>query len=95
MAERILVIGSPGTGKSTFAKQLSQKMNVPVFHLDKLFWKNDHETINQEEFIKQIEKVIAENESWIIDGNYRDTFKTSRTCHLVESTTLEMYFECG
>lgn len=37
MAERILVIGSPGTGKSTFAKQLSQKMNIPVFHLDKLF----------------------------------------------------------
>ncbi|MDN6656978.1 MAG: AAA family ATPase, partial [Staphylococcus simulans] len=73
MAERILVIGSPGTGKSTFAKQLSQKMNIPVFHLDKLFWKNDHETINQEEFIKQIEKVIAENEYWIIDGNYRDT----------------------
>lgn len=56
MTERSLIIGSPGSGKSTFAKQLSQKMNVPVFHLDKLFWKNNHETVNQEQFIRQIKK---------------------------------------
>lgn len=73
MVKRILVIGSPGSGKSTFAKQLSQKMHVPVFHLDHLFWKNDHETVNQEVFIRRIEKIIGENEAWIIDGNYSDT----------------------
>lgn len=73
MKGRIIVIGSPGSGKSTFAKQLSQKMNIPAFHLDKLFWKNDNEMVEQEEFVRQIEKIIAENEAWVIDGNYRGT----------------------
>ncbi len=38
-SERILVIGCPGTGKSTFSKQLGSILNIEVIHLDKHFWK--------------------------------------------------------
>lgn len=37
--ERILVIGSPGTGKSTLSVALSRKLSLPLVHLDQLFWR--------------------------------------------------------
>jgi adenylate kinase family enzyme len=37
--QKIIVIGSSGSGKSTFSRKLSRAMNIPVYHLDALFWK--------------------------------------------------------
>ena len=37
--ERIVIIGCGGAGKSTLARQLGKKLNIPVVHLDKLWWK--------------------------------------------------------
>ena len=37
--KRILVIGCCGAGKSTFSKELSAKLNLPLVDLDRLFWK--------------------------------------------------------
>ncbi|MFW5904155.1 MAG: AAA family ATPase [Candidatus Saliniplasma sp.] len=34
---KIAIIGSPGSGKSTFAKKLGKKLNIPVYHLDSYF----------------------------------------------------------
>jgi adenylate kinase family enzyme len=36
--KRILIIGCGGAGKSTLARQLGDKLGLPVVHLDKLFW---------------------------------------------------------
>jgi adenylate kinase family enzyme len=36
--QRILVIGSSGTGKSTLARQLASKLALPIIHLDKEYW---------------------------------------------------------
>ncbi|TOH24481.1 AAA family ATPase, partial [Vibrio parahaemolyticus] len=37
--KRIAVIGSGGSGKSTFSALLGKKLNLPVHHLDQLYWK--------------------------------------------------------
>ena len=67
--QKILIIGSPGSGKSTFSFKLGKKLNIPIIHLDKLFWKEGWVNRSNGEFdsllIKEMEK-----ESWIIDGNY-------------------------
>jgi adenylate kinase family enzyme len=69
MQQRILVIGCCGAGKSTFAKELSAKLNLPVVHLDRLFWKPGW--IEREDLVFA-DLLLAElvREKWIIDGNY-------------------------
>ncbi len=70
--ERIIVIGSPGSGKSTLSKKLAKKMNLPLVHLDKLFWKDDWVQCTREEFDNSLSEEIK-NDRWIIDGNYGRT----------------------
>lgn len=67
--QRILVIGCCGAGKSTFSKQLSDKLHLPLVQLDRLFWKPGW--IEQEELIfAELLQTELERDNWIIDGNY-------------------------
>ena len=70
--ERVIIIGCGGAGKSTLARQLGEKLNLPVVHLDKLFWKPGWEQISREEFDRLHREALAE-ERWIIDGNFDRT----------------------
>ena len=72
---KIIVIGCPGSGKSTFSKQLKEKLNLPLYHLDLIWNKPDKTTITREEFDK-ILKEIFKTDNWIIDGNYQRTLET-------------------
>lgn len=66
---RILVIGSPGSGKSTFSGNLSKIRGIPICHLDKIFWKSGWNPIPEEEFNDKLIKILQRDE-WIMDGNY-------------------------
>ena len=70
--ERIIIIGCGGSGKSTLAQQLGQALDIPVVHLDKLFWRPGWVQVSQEEFdaLHQAELV---KDKWIIDGNFNRT----------------------
>ena len=46
---KIIVIGSSGSGKSTLSKQLSNILDIPVYHLDALFWKPNWVMITKDE----------------------------------------------
>lgn len=71
---RILVLGiSAGVGKSTFAKQLGEKLHIPVTHLDALFWKPNWVEASLEEF-SEAQKQIVQQKQWIIEGNYSNTY---------------------
>lgn len=70
--KKIILLGSSGAGKSTFAKKLSNKINIEVFHLDKLLWKSNWE-VTDKNYQIQVQEKIIEKDSWIIDGNYSGT----------------------
>ena len=70
--ERILIIGCGGAGKSTLARQLGEKLNLPVVHLDKLFWKPGWVASSREEMNEKI-RVELEKPQWIMDGNFNHT----------------------
>lgn len=67
--QRILVLGSPGSGKSTVADKLHELTKIPVTRLDQLFWEDNDTTVTISELEKRIEPILLEN-SWILDGNY-------------------------
>lgn len=69
---RILVIGCPGAGKSTFARTLQKKTGLPLYYLDMLFHRADKTTVTDEEFDEQL-ITILNKEAWIMDGNYLRT----------------------
>ena len=67
--QRILVIGCPGGGKTTFARTLGDLLNIPVHHLDKHFWKENWTPTPQNEF-REIQNQLMKEERWIIEGNF-------------------------
>ena len=72
--EKILIIGCSCSGKSTLARSMSQKLGIPVIHLDQLWWKAGWETVTVEEFDSRLH--LAMNmDRWIIDGNYNRTLQ--------------------
>ena len=72
--KKVLVIGCPGSGKSTFSKKLKDKLNLPLYHLDMIWNKPDKTTLEREEFDEILTNLLNE-ESWIIDGNYQRTLE--------------------
>ena len=73
--KKIIVIGSPGAGKSTFARKLRDKTGLPLYYLDMIWHKPDKTNISEEEFDQRLSEIIA-CESWIIDGNYQRTIES-------------------
>lgn len=69
---KIIVIGCPGAGKSTFARKLRDKTGLPLFYLDMLFHNPDRSTLSREAFDAGLQESLERSE-WIIDGNYRRT----------------------
>ena len=71
---KIIVIGCPGSGKSTFSKKLSAKTAIPLYHLDMMYWNEDKTTVNKNIFLERLGDVLQKDE-WIIDGNYISTME--------------------
>ena len=76
MAEwkRILVLGCPGSGKSTFSRRLHDITGIPLTHLDNVWWKPDGTHISREEFDQKLAELM-EADKWILDGDYSRTYE--------------------
>lgn len=72
--KRVIVIGCPGSGKSTFFRVLNNVTGIPLFHLDNMNWNPDKTTVPKTIFRERLYQTI-EKESWIIDGNYGSTIE--------------------
>lgn len=72
--EKIIVIGCPGSGKSTFSRALHAAIGLPLCHLDMLFWNADRTTVPRPVFLERLEATLAQ-ERWIIDGDYASTME--------------------
>jgi adenylate kinase family enzyme len=71
--KKILIIGSCGAGKSTIAKELSEKLNLPLIGLDQLYWQPGWTRTPREEWRAKVLELVKKD-SWIMEGNYQNTF---------------------
>lgn len=69
---RIIIIGSAGSGKSYLAKKIAEITGHPIIHLDNEFWKPGWVETSRDEWIEKQQKLVS-TEKWIIDGNYDST----------------------
>ena len=72
--KKILVIGCPGSGKTTFAEKLNKCTGIPLFYLDAIWHKPDRNHITRDEFDKRMSEIF-ELDKWIIDGHYSRTLE--------------------
>ncbi len=72
--KRVIVIGCPGSGKSTFSIKLHHITGLPLHHLDMMYWNADRTKVDREIFLESLANALQGSE-WIIDGNYSSTME--------------------
>lgn len=72
--KKVIVIGCPGSGKSTVSRALHNKTGIPLYHLDMMYWNADKTTVEKSVFLERLSAVLEKDE-WIIDVNYASTME--------------------
>ena len=72
--KKCILIGSPGSGKSYLTKHLKEVIDLPVYHLDRIYWYGNWQHISKEEFVEKQEQIMK-TDKWLIDGDYNATIE--------------------
>ncbi|MFJ7726320.1 AAA family ATPase [Neobacillus sp. NPDC097160] len=77
--KKIHIIGSVGSGKTTLAKRLSRKLNVPFYELDNVVWKRQKsgDLRRTDEERKEYLNSIIQSDTWIIEGVHNEDWVAS------------------
>ena len=71
--KQIMVVGCPGSGKSTMAIRIAQKLDLPVVHLDKIHYAPVWQERTKAEKIRLAMRA-EQADRWVIDGNLSATY---------------------
>lgn len=64
-----MVVGSSGSGKTTTAETIAQRLGIPHVELDALHWLPDWRERELDEFRGEVSQALA-GPDWVVDGNY-------------------------
>ncbi|HKS46280.1 MAG TPA: DNA topology modulation protein FlaR [Amycolatopsis sp.] len=67
--QRVVVLGCAGAGKTTFSRHLGKLLDLPVFHLDRHYWRPGWVAAPEEKF-HAAQRALVAKDRWVIDGNY-------------------------
>jgi adenylate kinase family enzyme len=77
--QRVLVIGCPGAGKSTFARRLATQCGLPLVELDRAYWRPGWIATPREEWLPLVQQLCAAP-AWVMDGNYSNSLPVRLAC---------------
>ncbi len=69
---RVNIVGTSGSGKTTFGRQLAEILIVPFIELDAIYWGPDWTYLEDKDLFLALSKAL-EGEHWVLDGNYSRT----------------------
>lgn len=76
---RVLIVGSPGRGKSTFARRLVARTGLPLTHLDELSWHPGWVRVERRHWLAHLSGALA-GEAWITEGYSSSTLLRRAYC---------------
>lgn len=71
---RVNVVGTSGSGKSTFARQLAERMQAPYIEMDVIHWLPDWQEKSDNQFFADLKSQL-QTEYWVLDGNYNKSLE--------------------
>ena len=75
---KITILGYSGSGKSTIARKLGEFYNIPVLHIDTVYWIKNWQVRDYDDQLHIVDNFMNTNRSWVIDGNYRKIYQERR-----------------
>jgi adenylate kinase family enzyme len=69
---RINVVGTSGSGKSTFSRDLALALGLPYHEMDAHFWQAEWQGRSDDDFLARI-AALTSGDAWVLDGNYTRT----------------------
>lgn len=66
---RIRVVGSTGSGKTTLGRHIAMRLDTPHLELDSIFHQADWQELDEHDFIERV-TAFTDAERWVVDGNY-------------------------
>ena len=72
--KKILILGGPGAGKTTLAKNLSEDTGIKAIYLDGLNFEANWKIVESSKRDIKIAQIMKQPE-WIMDGTYKTTLK--------------------
>ncbi|WP_227488331.1 P-loop NTPase family protein [Brachybacterium subflavum] len=75
--ERIAVVGSGGSGKTYVSRALGRMLDIPVTHLDAVYYDQDWHPLPAEQFAARQRDMVS-GDRWVIDGNHYATLPIRR-----------------
>ncbi len=76
--DRIVVIGSPGSGKSTFARELAARTGASAVHLDQLYWQPGWKPPADLDAFRSAVNAVLAKDRWILDGEFFTSLSPER-----------------
>lgn len=74
LGDRVLVIGSPGTGKSTIAREVARLTDLPIVHLDRIYHDPDEQFLHDKpRWRAYVVDHLLQAKLWVMDGHYPAT----------------------
>jgi adenylate kinase family enzyme len=67
--QRIVVVGTTGSGKTMLARELAKRLGIPYVELDALYWEPQWTEPTVEVFRERVSRAVS-GEAWVVDGNY-------------------------
>jgi adenylate kinase family enzyme len=71
---RIMIVGSPGSGKTTVGRALGARLGLPVHHLDAIVWRSGWRSVPRPEWEAQLRAIFATG-SYVVEGSYAESYQ--------------------
>jgi len=66
---RIVVVGSSGSGKTTVSREIGSRLGLPVLEMDSVYHQENWEPLPDDEFRSILSEFVTQD-GWVVDGNY-------------------------